>query len=37
VTYNLPRGTYVLICFVSDEETGMPHALMGMHKVVILK
>src|SRR4051812_19887941 len=37
VTYNLPKGTYVLICFVSDEETGMPHALMGMHKVVILK
>jgi hypothetical protein len=37
VTYNLPRGTYVLACFVIDEETGMPHALMGMHKVVILK
>jgi hypothetical protein len=37
VTYDLPRGTYVLLCFVADEETGMPHAVMGMHKVVVLK
>ena len=36
VTYNLPRGTYVLLCFVADDVTGMPHALMGMHKVVVL-
>ena len=36
VTYNLPRGTYVLLCFVADDMTGMPHAVMGMHKVVIL-
>jgi hypothetical protein len=36
VTYNLPRGTYVLLCFVSDDKTGMPHAVMGMHKVVVL-
>jgi hypothetical protein len=36
VSYNLPPGTYVLLCFVADDVTGMPHALMGMHKVVIL-
>jgi hypothetical protein len=36
VTYDLPRGTYVLLCFVADDVTGMPHAIMGMHKVVVL-
>ncbi|GAA2033675.1 hypothetical protein GCM10009740_25240 [Terrabacter terrae] len=37
LTYDMPPGTYVLQCFVSDDVTGMPHALMGMHKVVVLK
>jgi hypothetical protein len=36
VTYDLPEGTYVLLCFVADDVTGKPHALMGMHKVVVL-
>ncbi|HEV7210740.1 MAG TPA: hypothetical protein VGN47_03390 [Blastococcus sp.] len=36
VTYHLPPGTYVLLCFVADDVTGMPHAVMGMHKVVVL-
>jgi len=36
VSYNLPRGTYVLLCFVADDVTGMPHAVMGMHKVIHL-
>jgi hypothetical protein len=36
LTYSLPEGTYVLLCFVADDVTGMPHALMGMHKVVHL-
>jgi hypothetical protein len=36
VTYDLPKGTYVLLCFVADDVTGMPHAFMGMHKVVVL-
>jgi hypothetical protein len=35
-TYNLPKGTYALLCFVADDQTGMPHAIMGMHKVVVL-
>jgi hypothetical protein len=37
LTYNLPPGTYVLQCFVADDVTGMPHAIMGMHKVVTLR
>lgn len=36
LSYDLPRGTYVLLCFVADDVTGMPHAIMGMHKVVVL-
>lgn len=37
LTYDMPPGTYVLQCFVADAVTGMPHAIMGMHKVVVLK
>ena len=37
LSYDLPQGTYVLLCFVADDQTGMPHALMGMHKVIVLK
>jgi hypothetical protein len=36
VSYDLPAGTYVLLCYVADDVTGMPHALMGMHKVITL-
>jgi plastocyanin len=36
VSYNLPPGTYVLLCFIADDQTGMPHAFMGMHKVIVL-
>lgn len=36
LSYSLPKGTYVLLCFVADDVTGMPHAAMGMHKVVTL-
>ena len=34
--HQLPRGTYVLLCYVADEDDGMFHAEMGMHKVVKL-
>jgi len=37
ITYTLPAGTYVLECFIPDDQTGMPHAVMGMHKVVTLQ
>lgn len=36
LSYNLPRGTYLLVCFVSDDKTGLPHAIMRMHKVIHL-
>lgn len=37
VTYNLPPGRYVLICWVPDDEKGMPHGYMGMHQVITLR
>jgi hypothetical protein len=37
VSYDLPAGTYVLVCFVADEVTGLPHVAMGMHQVVVLR
>jgi len=30
---NVPRGRYVVICFIPDDMTGMAHAFMGMHLV----
>lgn len=35
-TYKLPAGTYVMACFWPDDDTGMPHAAMGMFKKVVL-
>ncbi|MGI8696536.1 MAG: hypothetical protein ACR2JQ_07785 [Mycobacteriales bacterium] len=37
LSYSLPAGTYVLICFIPDDTTGLPHAFMGMHKVITLR
>lgn len=37
LTYKATPGTYVLLCFVADDVSGMPHAMMGMHKVVVLR
>ena len=34
--YRLPAGDYVLLCFIADDVTGLPHAFMGMHRVVHL-
>jgi hypothetical protein len=36
LTYNLPKGEYVELCFFPDPKTGMPHALMGMIGIVQL-
>lgn len=33
---DLPAGRYALLCFVPDDEDGLPHAFKGMHKVVVL-
>lgn len=37
LSYSLPRGTYVLVCRIADDQTGMLHLVMGMHKVVRLR
>jgi hypothetical protein len=34
IATDLDPGTYVLVCFVPDIETGMPHAFLGMVDVV---
>ena len=35
--YNLPKGDYVMLCFWPDASMGgMPHAFMGMHRVITL-
>jgi hypothetical protein len=34
--YSLPRGEYLFACFWPDRLTGMPHAFMGMWKLVQL-
>ncbi|WP_375479215.1 hypothetical protein [uncultured Jatrophihabitans sp.] len=33
-SYTLSRGTYLLACFWPDRKTGMPHALMGMIRLL---
>jgi len=35
--YNLPRGQYLLSCWWPSDETGMPHATMGMYRMVNLR
>ena len=34
--YDLPAGKYLVACFWPDYFTGMPHAFMGMWKLVTL-
>ncbi|MFD7628077.1 hypothetical protein ACFV7Q_18915 [Streptomyces sp. NPDC059851] len=33
---NLPPGTYLIACFAPDGKAGLPDAIRGMHKVVVL-
>lgn len=33
IEVNLTPGTYAAMCFVTDPNTGMPHALLGMVEV----
>lgn len=33
---NLPPGPYALACYVPSDESGLPHAYMGMHQTVTL-
>jgi hypothetical protein len=37
LSYNLKAGSYAELCFFPDPMTGIPHAFMGMIKVVTLK
>ena len=37
LSYNVPKGTYAQVCFFPDPKTGMPHAFMGMIRIVHLK
>ena len=32
----LTPGTYDLECYIADDQTGMPHFFMGMHKIVVI-
>jgi hypothetical protein len=34
---SLEAGTYAVMCWISDPETGMPHAMLGMHNVVVVE
>jgi hypothetical protein len=34
IPVNLEPGTYIMVCFVPDIESGMPHALEGMYQVI---
>lgn len=34
--YKLPAGTYATLCWFPDPKTGMPHAMMGMTRVIEL-
>jgi hypothetical protein len=34
--YSLPRGEYLMACWWPDDDTGMPHAYMGMWKLIQL-
>jgi hypothetical protein len=36
LSYSVPKGTYLLQCFVPDDMTGVPHTFMGMHKIVVI-
>jgi len=35
--YDIPKGDYVVLCFMPDRKTGMPHAFMGMHRPLTVK
>lgn len=37
LSYRLPRGSYAEMCFFPDPVTGMPHAVMGMVRIITLR
>jgi hypothetical protein len=34
---SLEAGTYAVICWITDPESGMPHAMLGMHNVIVVE
>ena len=34
---SLEAGTYAVTCWITDPETGMPHAMLGMHNVFVVE
>jgi hypothetical protein len=37
LSYSIPKGTYAELCFFPDPKTGIPHAFMGMIRIVTVK
>jgi hypothetical protein len=37
LSYSTPKGSYVELCFFPDPKTGIPHAFMGMIRLVTVK
>jgi hypothetical protein len=37
IPVNLEAGTYIMLCFVPDIESGMPHAYHGMYQVITVE
>ncbi|SEM42429.1 hypothetical protein [Streptacidiphilus jiangxiensis] len=36
LSFHPKKGSYALLCFIPDDKSGIPHAFLGMHKVVKL-
>jgi hypothetical protein len=36
-SFNLQAGTYTLLCFVTDPDSGAPHAALGMFKDIVVE
>ena len=37
LVFTLEAGTYLLTCWAPDPETGAPHAMLGMHELLVIE
>jgi len=37
IPVTLEAGTYIILCFIPDIESGMPHAYHGMYQVITVE
>jgi hypothetical protein len=37
LSYSLPKGLYAVLCFWPDDQTGIPHSLMGMVRLIAIR